>query len=94
MNPLLTYFPEWKRELWQPWRDDAACAGRAHEMSDPRRAKALCRNCPVLAACRAWADRCAAHGEDRSGEVLAGETPSERGARRRTTPSPPEGNAA
>ncbi|WP_309062292.1 WhiB family transcriptional regulator, partial [Streptomyces sp.] len=54
------------------WRDEAACVGEDPEIffplsdsaapgSEASLARAICRRCPVLLACRTWAIE---HGED------------------------------
>ncbi|MET8866494.1 WhiB family transcriptional regulator [Nonomuraea sp. NPDC004580] len=46
MTSLLGYTP--------PWDGVGLCADRPHLMADPNTAKATCRRCPVLPACRDW----------------------------------------
>jgi hypothetical protein len=64
--------------LYEPWRDHAACQGRAHVM-DPlhdrltrqaiRRARAICADCPVLTDCAHWVLGLPANG-DPGGQIV------------------------
>lgn len=72
------------------WQDNAACRGRAttlavtdyDDLPQVWAARDLCRACPVLAPCRAWALAMPTR-EDLSDEVIAGLTPKERRGKRK-----------
>ena len=76
------------------WRLRALCVGEDPELFFPlvetdtatERARAVCRRCPVLVACRDWAVR---HGEADGiwGDTTASQRRAIRGALRRDRPS-------
>ncbi|MBX6386532.1 MAG: WhiB family transcriptional regulator [Microbispora sp.] len=64
--------------LYEPWRDHAACQGRAHVMDPPRGdratqaiwdAKQICAGCPVLTDCACWVLGLPANG-DPGGQIV------------------------
>ncbi|MET8585812.1 WhiB family transcriptional regulator [Streptomyces collinus] len=76
------------------WRDQAACAGEDPEIFFPlvdlpapgteaSLARAVCRRCPVIIACRTWA---LDHGEDDG--IWGATTAAQRRAIRRATMDP------
>ncbi|MFF7238999.1 WhiB family transcriptional regulator [Streptomyces collinus] len=76
------------------WRDQAACAGEDPEIFFPlvdlsapgteaSLARAVCRRCPVIIACRTWA---LDHGEDDG--IWGATTAAQRRAIRRATTDP------
>src|SRR6266540_1365409 len=93
LGPLIREFRYAVRPEYAPWMADAACADMDPDVffyPDNRtggsyydEARAACASCPVLTECREWGDRVES-AIPPSGwfGMLAGETPSERKARR------------